>query len=822
MSQGIGNVLPVELSQEMRRSYIDYAMSVIVARALPDARDGLKPVHRRVLFAMHEAGNTPDKPYKKSARVVGDVLGRYHPHGDMAVYDAMVRLAQDFSMRMLLVDGHGNFGSVDGDPPAASRYTEVRMTRLAQELLRDLDKETVDFRPNFSEEFEEPVVLPARYPNLLVNGSSGIAVGMATNIPPHNLGEAIDGVIYLIEHPEATNRDLMELIKGPDFPTGALILGHQGIRSMYETGRGAIIQRAVAEIEVHQGKSRIVVTELPYQVNKARLIERIADLVRDKKIDGITDLRDESDRTGMRIAIEVRRDQNPKVLLNQLYKHTPLQQSFGAIMLALVDGQPRLMRLRDMLEVYLRHQREVVTRRSAFELRKAEERAHILEGLRIALDNLDAVISLIRASRDAESARNGLTEQFGLSERQAQAILDLRLQRLTQLERAKIDEEFEGLQQTIAYLKALLSSEEMLLGVIKQELAEIRRKYADERRSHIVQDSAELDDEDLIADEPCVVTLTHQGYVKRQPVDVYRAQRRGGRGITGTGTKAEDFVEKLFATRTHHWVLFFTDRGRVYRIKVHEVPEAGRTARGTAAVNLVNLMSDEQITATITLSGKHDEGYLFMATRLGVVKKTPISEYLSIRASGLIALSLDDGDSLIGVHNTTGTEEIILVTRNGMATRFREEDVRPMGRGARGVRGIRLERGNYVIGVAVAHENSDLVIVTNRGMGKRTSFEQFRAIGRGGKGVHAISLTSRNGYVAAVRAVELDDHLMLISAQGVIIRMTAADVPRYGRASQGVQMMRLSAEDELVSMARVSAAEEALIGEVEDTDDAEE
>ncbi len=811
MSEGIGNVLPVDLSQEMRRSYIDYAMSVIVARALPDARDGLKPVHRRVLFAMHEAGNTPDKPYKKSARVVGDVLGRYHPHGDMAVYDAMVRLAQDFSMRMLLVDGHGNFGSVDGDPPAASRYTEVRLTRIAQELLRDLDKETVNFRPNFSEEFEEPVVLPARFPNLLVNGSSGIAVGMATNIPPHNLGETIDAVIHLIEHPDATNRDLMEHVKGPDFPTGALILGHQGIRETYETGRGTIIQRAVAEIEVHQGKSRIVVTELPYQVNKARLIERIAELVRDKKIDGITDLRDESDRTGMRISIEVRRDQNPKVLLNQLYKHTALQQSFGAIMLALVDDQPRLLRLRDFLEVYLRHQREVVTRRSRYELSKAEERAHILEGLRIALDHLDEVISLIRASADAETARSGLMQQFGLSERQAQAILDLRLQRLTQLERTKIDEEYEELQKTISYLRALLSSEEMLLGVIKQELAEIRRKFQDERRTRIVQDSAELDDEDLIADEPCVVTLTHQGYVKRQPVDVYRAQRRGGRGITGTGTKAEDFVEKLFATRTHHWVLFFTDRGRVYRIKVHEVPEAGRTARGTAAVNLVNLMSDEQITATITLSGEQDEGYLFMATRLGVVKKTPISEYLSIRSSGLIALSLDDGDSLIGVHHTTGIEEIILATRSGMAIRFHEEDVRSMGRGARGVRGIRLEQSNYVIGLAVASEKSDLVVVTNRGMGKRTSFGQFRAIGRGGKGVHAISLTSRNGYVASVRAVEPEDDLMLISAQGVIIRMKAADVPRYGRASQGVQMMRLGPDDELVSMARISAADEALL-----------
>ncbi len=815
MSHSIGHVLPVDLAQEMQRSYIDYAMSVIVMRALPDARDGLKPVHRRVLFAMHEAGNTPDKPYKKSARVVGDVLGRYHPHGDMAVYDAMVRLAQDFSMRMLLVDGHGNFGSVDGDPPAASRYTEVRLTRIAQELLRDLEKETVDFRPNFSEEFEEPVVLPARFPNLLVNGSSGIAVGMATNIPPHNLGETIDGVIHLIDHPDCTNRDLMDYIKGPDFPTGSLILGHQGIREMYETGRGSIIQRAVTEIEVHQGKPRIIITELPYQVNKARLIERIAALVREKKIDGITDLRDESDRTGMRIAIEVRRDQNPNVLLNQLYKHTPLQQNFGAIMLALVDGQPRLLKLKDILEVYVRHQREVVTKRSRYELRKAEERAHILLGLRIALDHLDQVIALIRASRDAEAAKTGLIESFDLSERQAQAILDLRLQRLTQLERSKIDEEFEELQKTISYLNALLSSNEMLLGVIKQELGEIRRKYADERRTQIVQATGDLQDEDLIADEACVVTLTHQGYVKRQHIDVYRAQHRGGRGITGTGTKAEDFVERIFATRTHNWLLFFTDRGRVYRVKVHEVPEAGRTARGTAAVNLVNLASDEQITATITLSGEQDEGYLFMITRFGTVKKTPIEDYASIRANGLIAIGLDDKDALIGVHHTTGDEEVVLVTRQGMAIRFSEQDVRSMGRQARGVRGIRLGPDDHVVGTAVTAQGSDLVVATNRGMGKRTAFQQFRAIGRGGKGVRAISLTHRNGYVAAVRSVNDEDHLMLVSAQGIIIRLSVAELPRYSRASQGVQLMRLDSEDELVAMARLSAEEEELLDEDE-------
>ena len=813
MAEGAGKILPVDLSDEMRRSYIDYAMSVIVARALPDARDGLKPVHRRVLYAMYEAGNTPDKPYKKSARIVGDVLGRYHPHGDMAVYDAAVRLAQDFSTRMPLIDGHGNFGSVDGDPPAAMRYTEVRLTKIALELLRDIDKETVDFRPNFSEEFEEPIVLPSRFPNLLVNGSSGIAVGMATNIPPHNLGEVIDGTIHLIDHPEATNRDLMQFVKGPDFPTAAVILGHRGVQEMYETGRGAILQRAVTDIEVYQGKARIVVTELPYQVNKARLVERIAELVREKKIEGITDLRDESDRTGMRIVIEVRRDQNPKVLLNQLYKHTALQQSFGAIMLALVDNQPRILRLRDILDVYVRHQLEVVTRRSSFELRKAEDRAHILEGLRIALDHLDAVIALIRAARDAETARTGLMERFGLSERQAQAILDLRLQRLTQLERKKIDDEYDELQTQISYLRALLGSDQMLRDVIKHELLEIRQRYADPRRTLFIQDTGDLQDEDLIADEACVVTLTHQGYVKRQPLDVYRAQHRGGRGITGTGTKAEDFVERIFATRTHHWLLFFTDRGRVYRVKVHEVPEAGRTARGTAAVNLVNLASDEQITATITLSGEQDEGFLFMITRFGTVKKTPIEEYASIRSNGLIAIGLDDQDSLIGVHHTTGDEEVVLVTRQGMAIRFSEQDVRSMGRQARGVRGIRLGPDDHVVGTAVTDQGSDLVVATNRGMGKRTAFQQFRAIGRGGKGVRAISLTHRNGYVTAVRSVNDEDHLMLVSAQGIIIRLNVAELPRYSRASQGVQLMRLDLEDELVAMARLSAAEEELLDE---------
>jgi DNA gyrase subunit A len=1136
-----GRVLPVAIEEEMQRSYIDYAMSVIVQRALPDVRDGLKPVHRRVLYAMDEAGYGPDKPHRKSARVVGDVLGRYHPHSDSAVYDAMVRMAQEFSTRYVLIDGHGNFGSVDGDPPAAMRYcvsgdalvvtgdglqpirdvspsgqeevdltvlsvgartqrasrwfacglhptfrvetrlgysitatanhplltlgergvplwclvgdllpgtkvvldrsgalwpeqfqtvrspdgvplvldqdlaflagaaavageradagfmlrlddgqlvlavdeamrrvfaqsllvrgravvggnpepavlpadagavlgalsggavarvpqavlssprpvviaylqgvfagagrrdergvhlagerrflvelqqlllrlgiasllrgtkpglatlgivrredlasarrilklpipgreaegapaylidevvavvpaglrpvyslrvesachsfvangfvnhnTEVRLSPIATELLRDLDKDTVDFVPNFDETLREPTVLPARFPNLLVNGASGIAVGMATNIPPHNLGEVIDGIIHLIDHPEATTRELMAFIKGPDFPTGGVILGRQGIQAAFETGRGSITMRAVADIEIGQGgRVRIVVREIPYQVNKARLIEKIAELVRERRIDGITDLRDESDRSGMRIVIELRRDVNARVVLNQLYKFTPMQQSFGVIMLALVDGYPRILSLRDMLHHYVEHQRTVIVRRSRFELAKAEERAHILEGLLTALDHLDEVIALIRSSQDPAAARAGLMASFGLSERQAQAILDLRLHRLTALERSKIQEEHEAVMKEIAYLRALLASEEMLRSVIKQELSEIRSRYADERRTRITAEEGSLAVEDLIADEPCVVTMTHQGYIKRQPLTNYRPQRRGGRGISGMHTKEEDFVEHLFATSTHETMLFFTNLGKAYRLKVHEVPEAGRNARGTAIVNLLALAGGEGVTAVITLKEEEAEGYLFMATRRGVVKRLGLDEMRSIRQSGIIALSLTPGDELIDVRRTSGHDEIVLVSARGQAIRFREEEVRAMGRGARGVLGIRLEDGDEVVGLGVVEAGRDLLSVTSRGFGKRTPVDEYRLTGRGGKGVRAIRLTERTGDLVAVRQVAEEDELFLITAQGVMIRVKAREIPRQGRAAQGVTVMRTDEGDRVVAVARV-------------------
>jgi DNA gyrase subunit A len=802
-------VLPVAIEEEMKRSYIDYAMSVIVQRALPDVRDGLKPVHRRVLYAMDEAGYGPDKPYRKSARVVGDVLGRYHPHSDAAVYDAMVRLAQDFSTRYLLIDGHGNFGSVDGDPPAAMRYTEVRLSPIATELLRDLDKDTVDFVPNFDETLREPTVLPARFPNLLANGASGIAVGMATNIPPHNLAEVIDGTIYLLDHPEATTRDLMSFIKGPDFPTGGLILGREGIRSAYETGHGSLTMRAVAQIEVApQGRVRIVVTEIPYQVNKARLIEKIAELVRERKVDGITDLRDESDRNGMRIVVEVRRDVNAKVLLNQLYKFTPMQQSFGVIMLALVDGYPRILSLRDMLFHYVKHQREIVVRRGRFDLQRAEERAHILQGLLIALDNLDAVIELIRSAQDPASARAGLMASFGLSERQAQAILDLRLQRLTALERSKIQEDFDAVTKEIAYLRALLSSDEMVRDVIKRELKEIRDRYADQRRTRITAEEGSLTVEDLIADEPCVVTMTHQGYIKRQPVTNYRSQRRGGRGVTGMHTKEEDFVEHLFATTTHETILFFTNRGKVYRLKVHEVPEAGRNAKGTNIVNLLALAGGELVTAVISLRDEVAQGYLFMATRQGVVKRIDLEEVRTIRQNGLLALTLEEGDELIDVRLTKGTDEIVLVSASGQAIRFREAEVRPMGRAAGGVIGIRLDPSDEVVGVGVVESGKELLAVTSNGYGKRTPVDEYRLTARGGKGVRAIRLTERTGRLVGVRQVSGDDELFLISAAGVLIRVKVGEIARQSRSALGVMIMRLDEGDRVVAVARVQPGDE--------------
>ncbi|MBC7083223.1 MAG: DNA gyrase subunit A [Firmicutes bacterium] len=788
----------------MKRSYLLYSMSVIVGRALPDVRDGLKPIHRRILYAMSELGLTPDKPHRKSATIVGEVMGKYHPHGDAAIYDTLVRMAQDFSHRYPLIDGHGNFGSIDGDPPAAMRYTEARMAKITLKLLADIDKETVDFVPNFDESLKEPTVLPARFPNLLVNGSSGIAVGMATNIPPHNLGEVIDAVVMLIDNPDASIKELMMIIKGPDFPTGGLIMGRDGIRDAYTTGRGSIKMRARARIETSSGgKTRILVTEIPYQVNKARLIESIAELVRDKKIDGITDLRDESDREGMRIVIELRRDANPNVVLNQLYKHTQMEDTFGVIMLVLVDGQPRVLNLKETLHYYIEHQKEVVTRRTRFELARAEERAHILEGLKIALDNLDAIITLIRQSRTPEVAREGLMKRFKLSEKQAQAILDMRLQRLTGLERKKIEDEYVEVIKLIAKLKGILADEKRVLEVIKEELLAIKEEYADLRRTEITAAATKLDVEDLIAEEDIVVTLTHQGYIKRLPLTTYRSQRRGGRGVTGMSTKEEDFVEHLFVTTTHEYILFFTDKGKIYSIKAYEVPEASRQARGTAVVNLISLSPGESIRAVIPIREFADDKYLVMATRQGVIKKTALSMYDNARRSGVIAIDLAEGDDLVSVKLTSGDEELIIVTAQGQSIRFKEEEVRPLGRIARGVKGISLAKGDTVVGMDVVREGCDLLVVTANGFGKRTPLAEYRLQSRGGKGIKTLKVTPKTGPAADVKVLTGDDELMIISAEGIIIRMNAADIPQQGRSTQGVRVMKLEPGDKVVSVAQV-------------------
>ena len=801
---GTGKVLPIDINDEMRNSYMDYAMSVIVGRALPDVRDGLKPVHRRILYAVHELGMTPDKPHKKSARIVGEVLGKYHPHGDTAVYDAMVRMAQDFACRYPLIDGHGNFGSVDGDSAAAMRYTEARMSKIATELLSDIEKDTVNFMPNFDDTLKEPVVLPARVPNLLINGSSGIAVGMATNIPPHNIGEVIDGVVMLIENPDVTPTELMMTIKGPDFPTGGIIMGREGIKSAYATGRGVIRVRAVAQIErMNSGKMRIVVTELPYQVNKARLIEKIAELVRDKKLDGITDLRDESDRTGMHIVIELRRDANANVILNQLYKHTQMQDTFGVIMLALVDNQPRVLNLREILFYYLEHQKDIIVRRTRFELNKAEARAHIVEGLRIALNNLDAVIKTIRASQTVDIARAALMEKFSLSEKQAQAILDMRLQRLTGLEREKLEEEYKSLMERIAYYKAVLANEHMVLAIIKEELLEMRRKYNDLRRTVISNDDTKMDIEDLIAEEDMVITITHHGYVKRISLDTYHSQKRGGRGVTAMGTKEEDFVEHLFITTTHHYLLFFTSKGKVYKLKVHEIPEAGRQAKGTAIVNLLQVSGDEKITSVIPVKAFDTENYLFTATRNGIVKKTPISDYASTRVGGLIALTLDEDDELIDVKLTSGKDEVIICTRRGMSIRFSEGQVRSMGRTARGVRGISLSGVDNIVGIDLIQDGQSLLVVTANGFGKRTPLSEYRGQTRGGKGIMTIKPTKRNGPLVGIKVVGEDEEIMMITAEGIIIRLAAKDISSMGRSTQGVTMMRLDEKDSLVALAKV-------------------
>lgn len=799
-----GKIIPVELEEEMKKSYIDYAMSVIVGRALPDVRDGLKPVHRRILYAMHESGMTSDKPYKKSARVVGDVLGRYHPHGDSAVYDAMVRLAQDFSTRYQLVDGHGNFGSVDGDSPAAMRYTEVRMSKIAVELLKDIEKETVDYIPNYDESLEEPSVLPSRIPNLLVNGSSGIAVGMATNIPPHNLGEVIDGLIKLIDNPEITIKELMQIIKGPDFPTGGIIMGREGIRKAYETGRGSIRVKGVSRIEkMNNGKMRIVITELPYVVNKAKLIETMADLVRDKKIDGITDLRDESDRDGMHIVIELRKDVNPQVILNQLYKHTQLMDSFGVIMLALVNGEPKVLNLKEMLYYYLEHQKDIIVRRTRYELRKAEERLHIVEGLKIAIDHIDEVIRIIRQSPNIEASKQNLMTRFALSDRQAQAIVDMKLGKLSGLERDKLEEEYNGLVARIAYLRSILADEKLVLKIIKEEISEIKEKYQDARRSQISVEDEVLDIEDLIADEDVVITITHGGYIKRQLINVYHNQKRGGRGITAMTTKEEDFVEHLFITTTHQYLLFFTNKGKVYRLKVYEIPEAGRQAKGTAIVNLLYITGDEKITAVIPVRAFAEDQYLFTATKNGIVKKTSLTEYDTNRKDGIIALTLDEEDELIGVQLTRGNDEIMLATKQGLVIRFSEEDVRAMGRTARGVKGISLEKGNSVVGMDICHEGTDILFVTEKGFGKRTKSTEFRTQNRGGKGLIGIKTGKKTGLVVGIMTITGGDEIMLITSEGIMIRISTDGISQFGRSAQGVKVMRMEGEDKLVALARI-------------------
>lgn len=797
-----------DINVEMRESFMDYAMSIIVSRALPDVRDGLKPVHRRILFAMSELGMYPDKPYKKSARIVGEVIGKYHPHGDSAVYETMVRMAQDFSMRYMLVDGHGNFGSVDGDGAAAMRYTEARLSKIAMEMLRDINKETIDFMPNYDGEEHEPVVLPARYPNLLVNGVSGIAVGMATNIPPHNLGEVIDGVQAIIENPDIDSLDLMDYIKGPDFPTGGYIIGRTGIRQAYTTGRGSVTMRAKTTIEENNNKARIIVEELPYQVNKARLVEKIAELVREKRLDGITDLRDESDRNGMRVVIELRRDVNPNVVLNNLYKHTSLQSTFGINMLAIVNNEPKILTLKEVLHHYLNHQIEVIRRRTEYDLKKAEARAHILEGLRIALDHLDEVIALIRGSQNAEIARTGLMERFGLTNEQAQAILDMRLQRLTGLEREKIENEYQELLQKIAEYREILANEYLVLEIIKDELNEIREKYSDGRRTEITIGEESILDEDLIPQEEVVITITHTGYIKRLPVTTYRSQKRGGRGVVGMDTKDNDFVEHLFVTNSHHYLMFFTDRGKAYRLKAYEIPELGRTARGTPIINLIQIEQGETVNAVIPVEKFDEDKYLFFATRQGIVKKTPIEDYINIRKGGLIAVNLREDDTLIDVKLTDGNQELIMGTSLGMSIRFSESDVRSMGRAATGVKGITLGKGDQLIGMDVVVPDQDILIVTTKGYGKRTPVSDYRIQTRGGKGIKTINVTDKNGPVVGLKVVKDDEDLMIITSGGTLIRTSMEGISTMGRYTQGVKLINIRDDDSVATVCRSDKTEE--------------
>ena len=797
-------IIERDIEKEMKTAYIDYAMSVIVSRALPDARDGLKPVHRRILYAMHEDGITSDKPYRKCANTVGSVLGRYHPHGDASVYDAMVRMAQDFSMRYMLVDGHGNFGSIDGDGAAAMRYTEARMAKISEQMLTDIDKNTVDFMPNYDDRLQEPTVLPTRIPTLLINGSSGIAVGMATNIPPHNLTEVINGIVRVIEKPETTDDELMQIIKGPDFPTGAMIMGREGIRQAYTTGRGKIIVRGESEIEEMSGnKQRIVISSLPYQVNKAKLIENIANLVKEKKIEGISEIRDESDRKDrVRVVIELKRDARPQVILNQLYKHTQLQDSFGIIMLALVNGQPKVLKLRECLDVFIDHRKEVIVRRTKFELAKAEARAHILEGLRIAIDNIDEVINIIRSSYD--DAKERLMKRFGLSDIQAQAILDMQLKRLSGLQREKIEEEYNELMKLIAYYKEVLSNERLVYDIIEKELLEIKEKYGDERLTKITAAEGEFDVEDLIKEEQVVVALTHFGYIKRMPVDTYRSQRRGGKGITGISTREDDFVKEIFTASTHDTILFFTNKGKMYRLRGFEIPEAGRTARGTAIVNLLNLDAGEKVSAIIPIQNYADEKYILMSTKNGLIKKTPLKEYDSNRTTGLIGITLKEDDELIDVRLTDGQDNVVLVTKKGLCITFDEKDVRPVGRTAQGVIGIRLDAEDIVIGMEpiISGAKSTLLAITENGFGKRTETDEYRVQNRGGRGVITYKITPKTGDLVGIRVVNGTEDVMLITDTGTIIRMNVDEISVLGRATQGVTLMRTN-EGKVVSIETV-------------------
>ena len=815
----IGKLTPLNIEDELKKSFISYAMAVIVTRALPDVRDGLKPVHRRILYSMNEMGITPDKPFRKSARIVGDVLGKYHPHGDSSVYDAMVRLAQDFSTRALLVEGQGNFGSVDGDGAAAMRYTEARLSRLALEMVRDIDKETVDFYPNFDETLMQPAVMPSRYPNLLVNGSAGIAVGMATNIPPHNLGEVIDGVVCMIDNPDCTTDDLMQYIKGPDFPTGGVILGRRGIYDAYHEGRGRIVVRAKSEIEeMPQNRQRIVVTEIPYMVNKAKLIEKIAEMVHEKTVEGISDIRDESDRQGMRIVIELKRDVNANVVLNTLYKHTQLQDTFGAIMLALVDGEPKILSLHQIIRHYLDHQEDVIRRRTQYDLNKAEARSHILEGLLIALDNIDEVIALIRASRTTQDARDGLMQRFGLTERQAQAILDMRLQRLTGLERDKIEAEYAELQKLIAYYKQVLADEKMVLGIIKDEILEIKRKYADPRRTEISMLDGEIDMLDLIQEEDMVVTLTHYGYVKRLPKTTYRAQKRGGKGVVGATTREEDFVEQMYVVSTHDPLMFFTNRGRVYQLNCYQIPEAGRTARGTAIVNLLQLDAGEKVTAMLPVPAEKVAGhYLVMATKKGIIKRTALSEFTNLRKAGLIALVLREDDELIRVALTDGSYELLLGTRDGMAIRFPETDMRPIGRAAMGVKSIELTGDDEVVDMCPVFDDMKVLSITELGYGKLTDADEYRVQGRGGKGIKAMNLTEKTGRLTCQLLAHEAEDILLITDDGTVIRMPVDSISTLGRNTQGVRLMRVSDGSKVVCVARAEAEEE-IPDDVDDID----